>query len=68
MSTGTHTASLEAENAYLRTRVDQLEHERDQLKRLIFGSKSERYVPEERPEQLRLFEEAPAIEIAAKNT
>ena len=64
MSTGTHTASLEAENAYLRTRVDQLEHERDQLKRLIFGSKSERYVPEERPEQLRLFEEAPAIEIA----
>ena len=63
MSTPTHTASLEAENAYLRSRVEQLEHERNQLKKLIFGSKSERFVPEEQPEQLTLFEEAPAIEI-----
>ena len=63
MSTPVHTASLEAENAYLRTRVEQLEHQRAQLKKLIFGSKSERFVPEENPEQLTLFEEAPAVEI-----
>ena len=66
MSTPTHTASLEAENAYLRTRVEQLEHERNQLKKLIFGSKSERFVPEEQPEQLTLFEEAPAVEIPSE--
>ena len=70
MSTPTHIASLETENTKLRLRaeaaerkVEQLEHERNQLKRLIFGSKSERYVPEAGPEQLTLFEEAPAIEI-----
>ena len=58
-----HIASLEAENAHLRARVEQLEHERAELKRLIFGAKSERFVPEENPEQLTLFEEAPAVEL-----
>ena len=37
-------------------RVSVLEHELAQLKRLIFGSKSERYVPETNTEQLTLFE------------
>ena len=63
MTKATHIATLEAENAHLRAQVERLEHERKQLKRLIFGSKSERFVPEEHPEQLTLFEEAPAIEI-----
>ncbi len=63
MSESAHIAKLEAENVRLRARLGQLEHERSELKRLIFGSKSERYVPEENPEQLTLFEEAPAIEI-----
>ena len=44
-------------------KVEQLEHERNQLKKLIFGSKSERFVPEADPEQLTLFEEAPPVEI-----
>jgi transposase len=64
-----HIATLEAENTQLRHRAEQaerkvaqLEHERAELKRLIFGSKSERFVPEENPEQLTLFEEAPAVE------
>lgn len=65
-----HIAALKTENTKLRLRaeaaerkVEQLEHERNQLKRLIFGSKRERFVPEVGPEQLTLFEEAPAIEI-----
>ena len=66
-----HIATLEAENIQLRRRAEQaerkvaqLEHERAELKRLIFGSKSERFVPEQKPEQMTLFEEAPAVEIS----
>jgi transposase len=59
-----HIATLEAENAHLRARVERLEHERAELKRLIFGARSERFVPEQKPEQLTLFEEAPAVEIS----
>jgi len=62
-------ATLEAENIQLRHRAEQaeqkvarLEHERAELKRLIFGSKSERFIAEQHPEQLTLFEEAPAVE------
>lgn len=63
MAETVHIATLEAENAHLRARVEKLEHERAELKRLIFGARSERFVPEEKPEQLTLFEEAPAVEL-----
>ena len=66
MSEVGHITTLEAENAHLRARVEQLEHERAELKRLIFGARSERFVPEENPEQLMLFEEAPAVEIVCE--
>ncbi len=63
METATHTA--EAEIAQLRQRaqkaeeqVSKLEYELTQLKRLIFGAKSERFMPTAQ-EQLTLFEEAP---------
>lgn len=66
MERATHTAPLEAENAQLRLQlkqtqeqVSQLKHELEQLKRLIFGAKSERFVPDNNEEQLTLFEEAP---------
>jgi len=61
-----HTAPLRAENEQLRhqlqqteEQVSQLKHELAQLKRLIFGARSERFVPESNEEQLTLFEEAP---------
>ena len=66
MSSAGQITTLEAENAHLRARVEQLEHERAELKRLIFGARSERFVPEENPEQLTLFEKAPAVEIVCE--
>jgi transposase len=59
VETATHIAPLEAENQRLRSEVSQLKHELAQLKRLIFGAKSERFVPGSNEEQLTLFEEAP---------
>ncbi len=59
VETATHTAPLEAENKRLRSEVSQLKHELAQMKRLIFGAKSERFVPQKSDEQLTLFEEAP---------
>lgn len=41
-----------------RDKLAQLDHELSQLKRLIFGARSERFVPESAPEQLPLFEGA----------
>jgi transposase len=41
-------------------RLAQLEYELQQLKRLIFGVKSERFVPAGGPDQLPLFEEVPS--------
>ena len=51
-------------------RMTQLEHELSQLKRLIFGTKSERFEPNATADQLPLFvgassQEAPSIEITA---
>ena len=42
----------------LRQQVAVLSHELAQLKRLVFGTRSERFVPEGGPDQLPLFEEA----------
>ena len=73
MASQTHIAPLrqraetaEREAATYKARAQQLEHELAQLKRLIFGAKSERFVPEANPEQLTLFEEAPAMEIVCE--
>ena len=38
-------------------KIHYLQFELEQLKRAIFGSKSERFVPEVSPDQLLLFEE-----------
>lgn len=69
MESPTHTAPLEAENAQLRLQLKQtqdqvslLKNELEQLKRLIFGAKSERFVPDGNEAQLTLFEEAPVEE------
>ncbi|RLD20477.1 MAG: hypothetical protein DRI69_06195 [Bacteroidetes bacterium] len=42
------------ENKALNTRVEHVEFELAQIKRMIFGAKSERFVPEIKEEQLRL--------------
>ncbi|MEL6791776.1 MAG: transposase, partial [Pseudomonadota bacterium] len=64
-----------AENETLRTRnreqegqIVALRHELDQLKRLIFGFKSERHVPAVSPEQLALWEQAGADAGAEEET
>ena len=59
----------EREAARYKARAGQLEHELAQLKRLVFGAKSERFEPAPQ-EQLTLFEEAPveqapALEVVA---
>lgn len=66
---------LVAENETLRTRnreqegqIVALRHELDQLKRLIFGFKSERHVPAVSPEQLALWEQAGADAGAEEET
>ena len=37
--------------------INVLKHELEQLRRLIFASKSERFVPASAPEQMELFEQ-----------
>jgi transposase len=50
--------ALKAENQALREKLAQVEHELMQLKRLVFGTKSERFLAAGGPDQLPLFEEA----------
>ena len=50
VSKAEHEAALAEKDGQINT----LRHELDQLKRLIFGSKRERFVPEHSPEQLEL--------------
>lgn len=58
----------EREAALYKARVEQLEHELAQLKRLIFGAKSERFEPQHNQEQLTLFEEAPVEEMVVEES
>ncbi len=51
-------AELKAENVRLKFAKEQLEYEREQLQRMLFGRKSERYVSETPDSQLSLFEKA----------
>jgi len=75
VETSTHSVeALQAENQILHGRLRQAEaqarlyrdklaglaHELSQLKRLVFATKSERFVPASGPDQLPLFEGAPA--------
>lgn len=46
---------LEAQNRALSEQVEALRFQLDEFKRLLFGTKSERYVPDASPEQLSLF-------------
>ena len=47
--------ALEAKNVALEQRLNAILHELTQLRKMIFGSKSERFVPAVNPEQLELF-------------
>jgi transposase len=63
-------AAAEAQAAAGRKKLARLEHELAQLKRLVFGTKSERFEPLHRADQASLFGgevpvEAPAPEVAA---
>ena len=44
----------------------QLRHELAQLKKMIFGSKSERFVPSIPPEQMSMFTQPPAVQESAQ--
>jgi transposase len=48
------TEEILQENTQLKSQVLLLQHQIDQLKRMVFGSKSERFVPEANPAQLSL--------------
>ena len=54
------TKSLLAENKAQKAQIAALRHELEQLKRLIFGSKQERFIPAQPPEQLSLELDAEA--------
>lgn len=49
-------AALEAQNKVLREQLESFKFQLEQLKRLVFGAKSERYIPDKPDEQLSLFE------------
>ncbi|RYG27882.1 MAG: hypothetical protein EON93_19620, partial [Burkholderiales bacterium] len=56
--------ALQQQNAELNLRVADLTHQLEQLKRMIFGSRSERFVPAvpENPAQLSLGLDSPLVE------
>lgn len=61
-----NTAQLIAENKELRREIFQLRQEMDQLRKLIFGQKHERFIPDSNINQLSLFaSDAPTIDSAA---
>lgn len=53
-----HLRAAQDQGRVYREKLACLEHELSQLKRLIFGARSERFVPGSTPEQLPLFERA----------
>lgn len=61
-------SDLIALNVKQQALIDRLEFEMAQLKRAIFGSKSERFVPDENPAQGNLFFEKPAEQIEQHQT
>jgi len=57
-------SELEIEKSQLTSKVSYLEFQIEQLKRMIFGSKSERFIAANNPEQLQLPFEVDAKEVA----
>jgi transposase len=56
-------AETKALKAEMEAQVSLLKFQLEQLKRMIFGAKSERFIPNQTPEQLNLFGEIPSVEI-----
>ena len=57
-------AEYEAALAEKQGQINALRHELDQLKRLIFSAKSERFVPTTPAEQMALWGKEPPVDVA----
>lgn len=61
-------AQLIVENKELRQELLLLRQEMDQLRRMIFGNTRERFVPDQNPQQLSLFEQTETLDAASPIT
>ena len=64
ISKAEHDAAMAEKDA----QIAAVRHELDQLRRLIFASKSERFVPTSRPEQMALWDDNPQAESVPEPT
>lgn len=59
---------LSSENRSLHNQLALVQHQLDQLKRMIFGTKHERFVPSASPDQLALSLESPTVPAGSAHT